>query len=257
MLGRKRADSGGPMPLLVHLGELRKRLVRAAIAIGVGTTVSFYWSDDVMRWLARRVRVELVFLTPAEAFWVTLKVALIVGLFLSLPVVFYQIWRFISPGLMPRERRYGIAFVLFSTVFFIIGAVFCLAVVLPFGLQFLFSYGEGIGLKPMISVGAYVDFVIKFVLAFGVIFELPLVITFLARLGLVTPEFLARNRKLAVLIAFVIGAILTPTPDIFNQSLMAVPMILLYEVGIWGSRIFRRPGPAGDPDTKDRKDEAS
>ena len=236
------------MPLLGHLGELRKRLIRAALAVGVGASASLYWSDELMRWLMRRAGVELVFLSPAEAFWVSLKVALIFGLFLALPVVFYQLWRFISPGLRPKERRYGIGFVFSSTAFFILGATFCMFVVLPFGLRFLFQYGEGIGLKPMISIGAYVDFVIKFLLAFGLIFELPLVITFLARLGLLTPAFLARNRKYAVLIAFVVGAFLTPTPDIFNQSLMAVPLIVLYEIGIWSARIFGRSEAKAESD---------
>ncbi len=238
------------MPLLGHLGELRSRLIKSAAAVGIATAASFTWADDIMRWLMKRAGVELVFLTPAEAFWVTFKVALIVGLFVALPVVFYQVWRFISPGLMPRERRYGIAFVVFSSLFFALGAFFCMAVVLPFGLKFLFSYGENIGLKPMISVGSYVDFVVKFLLAFGLIFELPLVITVLSRMGLMTPEFLARNRKFAVLAAFIVGAVLTPTPDIFNQSLMAIPLIVLYEIGIWSAKIFGRAAPVEEAESE-------
>lgn len=238
------------MPLLGHLGELRSRLIKSAAAVGIATAASFTWADDIMRWLMKRAGVELVFLTPAEAFWVTFKVALIVGLFVALPVVFYQVWRFISPGLMPRERRYGIAFVVFSSLFFALGALFCMTVVLPFGLKFLFSYGENIGLKPMISVGSYVDFVVKFLLAFGLIFELPLVITVLSRMGLMTPEFLARNRKFAVLAAFIVGAILTPTPDIFNQSLMAIPLIVLYEIGIWSAKIFGRAAPVEEAESE-------
>jgi sec-independent protein translocase protein TatC len=246
MWRRRKEIAGKPMLLMSHLGELRSRVIRSAIAIGVGAAAAFYWSDDIMRWLMGRAGVELVFLTPAEAFWVSLKVALLVGLFLALPVVFYHIWRFVSPGLLPKERRYGVGFIVLSTTLFLVGTTFCMSVVLPFGLKFLFSYGEEMGLKAMISVNAYIDFVIKFLLAFGLIFELPLVITLLARLGLTTPEFLARHRKFAVLLAFIVAAILTPTPDIFNQLLMAGPLILLYEVGIWSARLFGRARKTAD-----------
>jgi sec-independent protein translocase protein TatC len=137
--------------------------------------------------------------------------------------------------------------VIVGSLFFLIGAAFAQLVVIPFAMRFLVSF-PGPDLTPMISVGSYVDFVLKFTLAFGAIFELPVAITLASRMGIVTPQFLAKNRKYAILLTFVVAAILTPTPDIFNQSLMAGPMILLYELGIISARIFgRRPKPAAAP----------
>src|SRR5208283_80665 len=181
---------------------------------------------------------KLVFLAPAEAFWMNMKVALVVGLLLSLPVLFLQLWKFISPGLHQKEKKYIVPFILVTTILFLAGAAFCFFIVLPFAMAFLLTYKVGDFLMPMLSVGQYVDFCLKFILAFGVIFELPIAIIFLTKMGIVTPKGLARNRKYAVLLAFIAGAILTPTPDAFNQTLMAVPIILLYEVGIWISPLF-------------------
>jgi len=163
---------------------------------------------------------------------------------LVLPVVLHQAWKFIAPGLLPHERRYALPFVVLGSIFFSFGLLFCFFIVLPFALRFLLTYKTE-HLKPMLSIGNYVDFTAKFLLAFGVIFELPLAIGIAAKMGLVTPRSLSKNRKYAVLINFVIAAILTPTPDVFNQTLMALPMCLLYEVGILAARILvRKPTPA-------------
>lgn len=232
------------MSFLEHLGELRRRIIWSVVATGIGFLATFYFSDRIIKYLARPLSVKPVFLTPTEAFWVNMKVAMIAGLFLALPVVLYQVWLFVSPGLLKHERRFALPFVLIGSVFFAIGVTFALWVVVPFAIKFLLSYKTE-DLTPVISIGSYVDFVLKFALAFGVIFELPLAITLGSRMGLVTPQFLARNRKYAILINFVIAAILTPTPDIFNQTLMAGPLIVLYEVGIISARLFgRRPRPA-------------
>jgi sec-independent protein translocase protein TatC len=145
----------------------------------------------------------------------------------------------LSPGLLPKEKRYVLPFILFATVMFLVGAVFCFIIVLPFAMTFLLGYKTE-NMAPMLSVGSYIDFCLKFILAFGVIFELPLAIILLTRFGIVSPAFLAKNRKFAVLFAFIGGAILTPTPDAFNQTLMAVPIIILYEIGILLSRIMYR-----------------
>ncbi|MFQ3574144.1 MAG: twin-arginine translocase subunit TatC, partial [Thermodesulfovibrionales bacterium] len=174
------------------------------------------------------------------AFWMSIKISLFSGIILSLPVLFHQLWRFISPGLLPKERKYALPFIFATTILFIIGASFCFFIVLPYALSFLLTYKTGDVLMPMLSVGQYVDFCLKFVLAFGTVFELPVLIFFLTRLGIVTPQTLAKHRRYAVLLAFILAAFLTPTPDAFNQTLMAVPIILLYEVGIWVSRIFSK-----------------
>ena len=241
----------GRMSFFEHLAELRLRIMWSVVTVGLGFLATFYFSDRIIKFLARPMPAKLAFLAPTEAFWVNMKVAMIAGLFLALPVVLYQVWAFVSPGLLPRERRYALPFVIVGTLFFAIGVTFALLVVIPFAIKFLLTYKTE-DLTPVISVGSYVDFVLKFTLAFGVVFELPLAITLASRMGVVTPQFLARNRKYAILINFIIAAILTPTPDIFNQCLMAGPLIVLYEVGILVARLFGRrarvaPAPAPEP----------
>jgi sec-independent protein translocase protein TatC len=233
----------GRMPFLAHLGELRQRLIVTVIAVGLGFIATFNFSDRIITWLARPLPVKLAFLEPTEPFWVNMKVALVAGLFLVLPVVLYEMWAFIAPGLMPHERRFALPFVILSTLFFFMGAAFALTVIVPFAVKFLVGYKTE-NLVATISVNRYVDFVLKFTLAFGLVFEMPLAITLGSRLGLVTPEFLSKNRKYAILLNFLIAAILTPTPDAFNQILMAGPLCLLYEAGIIAARLFGRRKPA-------------
>ena len=246
------------MPFLAHLGELRQRLIKAIVAMGAGLLVSFFFTRQLMTLLQRPLRVELVFqrhspffvnrlkpsppevifTAPAEAFWAHIKVAFLVGLVLALPVVLYQVWRFVEPGLLPKEKKFAAPFIVLSTISFAVGMAFCFALVLPYAFTFLLTFDPN--LKPMLKVGEYIDFTVKFLLAFGIIFELPLAMAIAARLGLVTPQFLSRNRKYAFFLCFVVGAVLTPTPDVFNQSLMAIPMYLLYEVGIVAARLMAR-----------------
>jgi sec-independent protein translocase protein TatC len=230
----------GRMPFLAHLGELRQRIIVAVIALGIGFIATFSFSERIITWLAQPVEpVKLVFLEPTEPFWVNMKVALIAGAFLVLPVLLYQVWAFIAPGLLPHERKFALPFVVLSTLMFFVGATFALKVIIPFAVKFLVSYKTQ-NLVPTLSVNRYVDFILKFTLAFGLIFELPLALTLGTRLGLVTPQFLSKNRKYAILLCFVAAAILTPTPDAFNQLLMAGPLCLLYEAGIICSRMFGR-----------------
>lgn len=248
------------MSLTGHLSELRKRLIISISALIVGFSISFNFSEDIFKFLTIPMEkdvlfklsfpfvsfvdksmspVKLVFLAPAEAFWMHLKISLIAGIFLTVPVILYQVWRFISPGLFSKEKRYAVPFVVSATVLFLSGGFFCFFIVLPFALKFLLTYKTSAFL-PMISIGNYIDFCLKFILAFGIVFELPVVIVFLTRMGIVSPETLTKNRKYAVLLAFVLGAILTPTPDVFNQTLMAVPIIFLYEGGVLVSRLLAR-----------------
>jgi sec-independent protein translocase protein TatC len=252
----------GKMPLTEHLGDFRKRIINSLISVSAAFAIAFNYSEELFRFMmfplkydlefsVRKMYVafvakdklenmKLVFLAPAEAFWMNLKVAFVAGLFLSLPIIFYQLWRFVSPGLLPKEKKYVLPFVFSATTLFICGASFCFFIVLPLALGFLLSYKIGDILMPMLSVGQYMDFCLKFVLAFGAIFELPILIVFLTKMGIVTPKTLAQNRKYAIVIAFIIAAVLTPTPDAFNQTLMAVPIIILYELGIWVSPLFLR-----------------
>ena len=182
---------------------------------------------------------KLIFIAPAEAVWMHIKISFIGAFIISSPVIFHQLWKFIAPGLMQQEKKYVLPFVFTTTFLFLLGSLFCFIIILPFAMNFLLSYKTE-NLQPMISVGNYIDFCLKFILSFGAMFELPVLTVFLTRMGIVTTEFLAKNRKYAVLIAFIVAGILTPTPDAFNQSLMAIPMIILYEAGILASRILNR-----------------
>jgi sec-independent protein translocase protein TatC len=238
------------MPFMEHLGELRVRIVRALWGLLAGTAIALPFSERMVDWLARpvtRLGYDLVFTAPAEAFWVQMKVGLIAGIFIAAPVILWQVWGFIAPGLHQHEKKYAVPFVLIGSIMFLMGGAFSLFVVTPYALTFLLSYARA-GLKPMITIQNHIDFLLKFTLAFGAVFELPLALTLLARMGVVNHRMLAKNRKYAILCAFIAGAVLTPTPDAFNQAMMAGPLIVLYEVGIVCARLFgRRPAPVTAP----------
>ena len=231
------------MPLMAHLRELRYRLIVSVIAVGVGVMGVFPFAPVIISWLQRPLREQkLYFFSPTEAFWASMQVALFGGLLLALPVLCYQVWRFIAPALYRTERRYALLFLGVSTGSFLAGVVFCHLVAFPFALRFLIDFGLSGGLTPLLSVGVYLGFAVKFYLAFGLIFELPLILTLLARIGMITAAMLARYRRHALLVNAIVSAVLTPTTDVFNMMVMLVPLTLLYEVGIWGARLFgRRP----------------
>jgi sec-independent protein translocase protein TatC len=263
-------------PLSEHLNELRGRIFISIVVVAVAFGVCFNYSENIFDILTAPLHntvhmsfsnpflvftpnenadLKLVFLAPAEAVWMHIKISFISAFVVSSPVIFFEIWRFIAPGLLDKEKKYALPFVFITTFLFLIGALFCFVIILPFAMNFLLTYKTG-NLQPMLSVGKYVDFCLKFILAFGAIFELPVLTVFLTRLGIVTPEFLAKNRKYAVLIAFVLAGVLTPTPDAFNQCLMAVPIIVLYEVGIWTSKIlYRKQKTDTDEEDTDKKKE--
>jgi sec-independent protein translocase protein TatC len=233
------------LPLTAHLRELRYRLIVSVIAVGAGMAAVFPFAPVVIGWLQRPLGQEkLYFFAPTEAFWANVQVAMLGGVLLALPVLGYQVWRFIAPALYRTERRYTLVFLGVSTGSFLAGVAFCHVVAFPFALRFLVDFGLSGGLTPLFSVGVYLGFAVKFYLAFGLIFELPLVLTLLARLGIITASLLARHRRHALLINAVAAAVLTPTSDIFNMMVMLVPLTVLYELGIWGARLFGRRAPA-------------
>ena len=246
------ATDAGKMSFFDHLAELRSRIIWSLIPAGIGLAVALYFTDRIMTFLQRplsKLKAPPVFLAPTEYFWTYMKVAMIAGLFVAMPVVLWNVWAFVAPGLHKHERKYAAPFVIIGSLLFLLGGAFALLVVIPFAVQFLVNFGIEKGAQPMISIASYMDFILKFTLAFGLVFELPVVITLLSMLGIVTPQFLSKNRKYAILINFIIAAILTPTPDALNQALMAGPLILLYEVGIIAARIFgkRTDKPAEEP----------
>ncbi len=241
-----------------HIEELRKRLIIAFLFVAAGATAGFYFAEDLLRFvefplherfhvllhapyiqLIHNKPMKLVFITPIEAIWTYLKLGVIAGLVLTLPLVLYELWLFIKPGLYPQERTYVRLFVIAGGVFFLIGGAFSFFIILPFAIHFLLGIGGG-NLVPMLSVGEYVDFCLQFILSFGLIFELPFVILILVAMGIVTPQGLAAKRRYAIVGAFILGAVFSPSPDVFNQTLVAIPLIVLYELGIILARMFVR-----------------
>ena len=172
---------------------------------------------------------------------------------LSAPVIFYEFWMFIAPGLYKQERKLLLPIVLLSSVFFVGGALFGYFIVFPFGFKFFLSFATET-IRPLPSMKEYLGFSAKLLLAFGLVFELPLIITFLARLGIVSVAFLNKNRKFAILLIFIVAAILTP-PDVVTQILMAVPLMMLYELSILGAKIFGKKKPEEDIDDEPAADE--
>jgi sec-independent protein translocase protein TatC len=243
------ADDQGKMSFFDHLTELRTRIVWSLIPAGVGFGVALVFTDRIMEFLKKplsQLKSPPVSLAPTEYIWTHMKVAMISGLFIAMPIILWNVWAFVAPGLHKHERKYAAPFVIVGSLLFIGGGAFALFVVIPYTVQFLVGFGADRGVLPMISIAAHIDFILKFTLGFALVFEMPVVITLLSMLGLVTPQFLSKNRKYAVLINFVIAAILTPTPDILNQSMMAGPLIILYEVGIICARVFgKKKAPPG------------
>jgi len=232
------------MPLTSHLEELRRRLIISGVAWLVAFLACYTYSEVLFNLIADPVRqalpegTSLVFITATEPFFTYLKIGALAGLLVSMPVIFWQIWAFIAPGLYQNEKRYVIPFVIASTFCFAAGAFFGYRFVFPMAFKVLIEFGTGGGeLSAMLSMGSYLSLSSKLLLAFGLVFELPVVIFFLARMGIVDHKMLARNRKFALLAAFLIGAILTP-PDVFSQTALALPFIILYEIGIIVARLF-------------------
>jgi sec-independent protein translocase protein TatC len=238
--GQSENDREKVMPFLDHLEELRQRLLKCILAIFVFTTSSYFLSKQIMKILIRPFPGDkkLIFLAPAENFMVHLKVSLFAGIILSLPVIFFQLWKFIAPGLYKKERKYVPLIVFFSTFFFLIGATFCYFVIIPFGLNFLLNFNPD-QFDAAIQIKEYLKFVTMLILVFGIVFELPLLAFFLTKLGILTPEFLRSKRRYGIVAIFIVAAILTP-PDVFSQLCLAFPLMFLYEISIWVSFFVRK-----------------
>jgi len=242
-------------PFLSHLEELRKRLIYCAIAVGIGFVISYAFSENLFTILISPLKEQLpaddrlIFTSLPEMFLTYLKTAFITGILLTSPFLFYQIWMFIAPGLYRREKRYVIPFVLSSTILFVGGALFGYFLVFPFGFKFFLGYANEY-IQALPSVKQYFSFAVKLLFAFGVVFELPVVIYFLSRMGIVSVDFLRKNRKYAILLTFALGAILTP-PDVITQCMMAGPLIVLYEIGIIIARIAEKKKVAEDEAAKE------
>lgn len=240
------------MTFLGHLQELRMRLTRCLIAAFVGLLACYGFSEQLFQKLMEPLVTllepaggSLIYTGLPEAFFTHLKVAAVAGLFAASPYIFYQLWMFVAPGLYEGERKWIVPIAVCSAACFVTGALFGYYVVFPFGFQFFLGYATDF-IRPMPSVKEYFSFATGMLFAFGLIFELPLFMLFLASLGIVTSKGLRKYRKYAMLGSFVVAAILTP-PDVVSQILMAGPLCLLYEVGIWVAWIFgKKPTPEKD-----------
>lgn len=241
---RRTMDEEDKLPFTAHLEELRRRLVICFIAVGVGFAASYGFKERLFQILVNPlVRVmesgdTLIFTNLPEAFFTYLKVSFLAGLMLAAPVIIYQFWIFVAPGLYTKERRLLLPIIFLSTLFFVGGALFGYFIVFPFGFKFFLGFATET-IRPLPSMKEYLGFSAKLLLAFGLVFELPLVLTFLAKLGVVSVDFLKKNRKYALLLFFAGSALLTP-PDVVTQIMMALPLMLLYEISIIGARIFGR-----------------
>lgn len=219
----------GTMSLVAHLTELRSRLIKCLVATGIGACIAYYYIDEIMHYITLPAG-KLYYMQPSEAFFTYLKVACVAGFLIALPIIFWQVWRFFLPALTRRERAVLGIVVPISVILFFCGLAFSFFLVLPAGIRFFMGFNSS-ELEALFSVDKYFDFVIMFVLPFGFIFELPLVMTILGKLGILTSKFLKKYNRIVIFLSFVAGAIITPTPDVFTQSMIALPIILLYEVG--------------------------
>jgi sec-independent protein translocase protein TatC len=235
------------MTLTEHLEELRWCILKSVLAIVLASGLCYFFSDAIFAFIVAPLRQNLqpgqnlIGTSVTEAFFVEIKVALFAGVIFSCPVIFYQIWRFVAPGLSRGERKWVIPFVLCATGFFIGGASFCYRFVLPVAFKYFIEQYETMGVSPAIRIGDYFTFFFRMVLAFGVTFELPVFTFFLVRVGVWDYRFMLRSFRYAIVAIFIIAAILTPTPDVINQSLLAVPMLLLYILSIGVAYLWRRP----------------
>lgn len=245
------------MPFTAHLEELRSRLIRILAAIGIGFLVSYAFKDWLFKVITRPLAGVLppnsfmIYTGMPEAFFIYMKLAFFASLFLTSPYILYQIWKFISPGLYLREKKYVVPFILSSTTLFVSGVLFGYFIVLPPAFSFFVSFSSDF-LKPMFSLKEYLSLSLKFLLGFGVSFELPVFIFFMTKIGIVNARMLSRQRRYAILIIFIVAAILTPSPDAVTQTLMALPLMFLYEISIFVAKFAgKKPSPADDGQKED------
>ena len=247
------------IPFTSHLEELRKRLIICVTSVVIGFVISYFFSEQLFNILVKPLQKELppdsllIFTGLPEAFFVYLKISLFAGIFLSCPVILWEIWGFVAPGLYDHEKKYIFPFVIFSSILFVIGLLFCYFIVFPFAFKFFMGYSSDI-IRALPSIKEYLSFTLKLLLAFGIIFELPVFVLFLAKMGIVNEKMLRNQRKFAILGIFVVAAILTP-PDVVSQILMAIPLILLYEVSVYVARIFGKKTDVKQPGEEDDDDD--
>jgi sec-independent protein translocase protein TatC len=250
------------LTIVEHLNELRKRLLYIVIVVAAASGGAYYFIDEILLFITESGNIEnLVFINPTEAFFVIIKLSLLAGVMGAMPFILYQIWRYVGVALKKGERKYLIFFGPISYILFLCGAAFAFRGVLPLAIKFLLSFRKeyvSLSITPMITLNAYISFLSKMIIAFGVMFELPLVILALSKFGIVTPEMLKKGRKYTIVGIFIVAAVLTP-PDVVSQIMLAIPLLLLYEVGILICKVVTRKrereaeaqGPVNGPITNE------
>ncbi len=233
------------MSFLEHLEELRQRLVRSAVALCVGFAACWGFREQIFHFMTAPLRAagfkdQFIYTSPADALMLYMKMAFFLGIFVALPYLLWEVWGFISPGLYANEKMYVVPFILFGTLFFVIGALFGHYYLFPSAFSFLGEFG-GKDMKFMPKIDEYWSFYSWFLLGLGLVFQIPVVIFVLARLGIVTPRLLLRGWKFAVIGSFVVAAFITPSPDMVNQTMLALPMIGLYVLGVTVAFLFGKP----------------
>ncbi|MBI3940733.1 MAG: twin-arginine translocase subunit TatC [Acidobacteria bacterium] len=244
-------EASDKMSFLQHLEELRTRIIYALVALGVAFFVCFFFNIQIFHFIAAPIRQvlpagqkDLFYTTPTEGFGISMKVSLLAGIFLASPFVLWQLWLFISPGLYRHEKNYALPFLLASTTLFLTGGIFAYYIALPRALEFLINFNPE--LRPLITATEFFNFATLIMVGMGVIFQLPILIGFLSLFGIVTPRFLMRNFKYALLIIFMLAAVISPTGDVINLFVFALPMVALYVFSIGVSFLFKRLRRARD-----------
>jgi len=229
------------LSLMQHLGEFRNRLMVAAFAVLVTTAFSFIFATQIIEILKAPSGVQrLVALSPTENFTTYMRVSLFSGLALAMPVLLYEVYAYIDPALRPHERRFLLTLGPFALILFVVGMAFCYFVLLPSSIKFLINFGSEV-IENQLRASEYISFVTTFILAMGLVFEIPIIIFGLTKVGVLKRSWLAKQRRYVFLLVFVVGAIITPTPDPFNQTIVAVPMYLLFELGLLLARFGGGP----------------
>ena len=230
------------LSILDHLQELRQRLIKSVIAVAVASIIAFIFYEWIFYILKLPTEgLNLIYIEMTEMLGTIMKVCLIAGIILAMPYLVYHGIMFVSPALTPKEKKYVYFILPWIALMFTGGVVFSYFVLIPPATRFLISFGSGIA-SPEIRVGNYISVVARLLLAIGIVFEMPVITTFLARLGVLKPKWLSDHRKTAIIFAFILAAIITPTFDPINQSLVAIPLIILYEMSIWLARlVYKKP----------------
>ena len=224
-------DAQTEQPLRDHLQEFRKRLIICLVVVAIAALACYNYVDDIIALLSGPAG-KLYFMNPSEVFFTYMEIALYAGILFTLPVLLYEVWAFVAPALWPEERRAVLVILPTAVILFYVGLVFAYYLVIPAAVTFFMGFATQT-LQPMFSLESYLSFILALSLPFGFIFELPLIVVFLAKIGLVTGDFLKGKRKILIVIAFIFAAVVSPTTDIFTQTMIAVPLIVLYEISLF------------------------